>query len=108
MGLSTHVLDTSTGRPASAMPLRLERRNTAGEFELLREAKTDADGRVKDLQPTLAAGIYRLTFDTKMYFGNEPSFYPSVCISFEVTAPTEHHHVPLLIPPFGFSTYRGS
>ena len=111
-GLSTHVLDTARGRPAAGVPVRLERRQGAA-WETLSTATTGADGRVGSLLPTgvpLAAGVYRLTFDLAAYFGarGEASFYPEASIVFEVREPDEHHHVPLLVSPHGYTTYRGS
>jgi 5-hydroxyisourate hydrolase len=106
--ITTHVLDTSRGRPAAGVPVRLEH---AGG--VLGSGATDADGRLRDLLPPdapLAAGVYRLVFDTGVYFraqGTE-GFYPHVAIDFEVRDGAQHYHVPLLLNPFGFSTYRGS
>lgn len=109
--LTTHVLDTSTGRPAAGVAVRLERRDGEGFRELARGVTND-DGRVVDLlaPEAFAADVYRLTFATAAYFAKDgrPSFYPDVTIAFEVTRPSEHHHVPLLVSPFGYSTYRGS
>jgi 5-hydroxyisourate hydrolase len=109
--LTTHVLDTSTGRPASGVGLALHRRAPEG-FVGLARAETNADGRAPDLLPAgaLEAGVYRLSFATGAYFAREgrTCFYPEVTIEFEVTHPDEHHHVPLLLSPFGYSTYRGS
>ncbi len=109
--LTTHVLDTSTGRPARGVAVRLERRSGEGFSELARSA-TNEDGRVPDLLApgTLEAGGYRLNFAIGAYFAADgrTSFYPEVTIDFEVTRPSEHHHVPLLVSPFGYSTYRGS
>lgn len=102
MSLSTHVLDAVSGRPAAGVPVRLER-----DGSVLAEAVTDDDGRVRDLGP-LAAGAHRLTFDTAAWFGDTPAFYPEVTIAFTVTDPAAHHHVPLLLSPFAYSTYRGS
>ncbi|MFE3261945.1 hydroxyisourate hydrolase [Nocardia sp. NPDC059091] len=99
MSLSTHVLNAATGRPAAGMAVRLE--NAAGE--ILAARHTDDDGRVKDL-PAPSAGAHRLIFDTS---GVSP-FYPTVTIDFLVTDPDEHYHVPLLLSPYSFSTYRGS
>lgn len=106
-GISTHVLDTSAGRPASGMAVRLEGRAT-GEWVLLAEATTDDDGRVADLLEgrELETGEYRITFDTGGYL--EGGFYPEASVAFRVTEPDEHHHIPLLLSPFGYSTYRGS
>ena len=112
-GLSTHVLDLALGRPAAGVPVRLEVEEEGGGWRVLGEASTNADGRVARLLPegaSLAAGIYRLTFDTAAYFaarGTE-SFYPAVAVAFTVRDAAQHHHVPLLLSPFGFSTYRGS
>lgn len=109
--LTTHVLDTSTGRPAAGVAVHLERKDGDGFRDLARGITND-DGRVVDLlaPDSLVAGVYRLTFATAAYFAKDgrPSFYPDVTIAFEVTQPREHHHVPLLLSPFGYSTYRGS
>ena len=106
MGISTHILDTSRGRPASGVTVVL----SSGGRELARGV-TDADGRVKPLLEAIpGVGTYRITFEVAPYFeglGLE-SFYPQVAIDFTVRVPGEHHHVPLLLNPFGFSTYRGS
>ena len=111
-GITTHVLDTSLGRPASGVAVRLER-STGDRWELVGRAATDDDGRVRTLVPseaTVPAGVYRLTFDTAAYFQrtNAQTFYPAVVIIFQVVDGGQHHHVPLLISPFGYSTYRGS
>jgi 5-hydroxyisourate hydrolase len=111
-GISTHVLDTARGRPASGVPVVLETKTVAGWRELGR-AVTDADGRARQILPpesSLAAGTYRLTFDTQSYFdrlGSE-GFYPEAAIVFAVRDPEQHYHVPLLLAPYGYSTYRGS
>ena len=114
--ISTHVLDTSRGVPAAGVRILLERlessRATAAGREISRTV-TDADGRVRELVPdgtSWGAGRYRLTFDTSSYFttlGVE-SFYPFVVVAFEVRDAEQQHHVPLLLSPFGYSTYRGS
>jgi 5-hydroxyisourate hydrolase len=108
--ITTHVLDTARGRPAAGVPVRLERAAGGGWTEVGRAA-TDADGRARDLLTgPLQAGPYRLTFDTAGYFraAGVRAFYPEVSVVFEVVDPDEHHHVPLLLNPFGYSTYRGS
>lgn len=109
--LTTHVLDISLGRPARGVAVILEMRDGDGFRELARSA-TNADGRVVDLlEPgKLAKGIHRLRFATGAYFAHDgrSCFYPEVAIVFEVTQADEHHHVPLLLSPFGYSTYRGS
>lgn len=109
--LTTHVLDTSTGRPAGGLAVRLERRE-GDDFRELARGATNDDGRIADLLPpgALVAGVYRLCFATAAYFAQDgrTGFYPEITIDFEVTRPAEHHHVPLLLSPFGYSTYRGS
>ncbi len=110
--VTTHVLDTSRGRPASGVPIVLDVRSESGEWRTLGRATTDADGRAKMLPPEahVARGTYRLLFDTAAYFRawNVEGFYPEVVIVFEVREPSQHHHVPLLLSPFGYSTYRGT
>jgi 5-hydroxyisourate hydrolase len=104
--VSTHVLDTALGRPAAGVPVRLE---TAGG-ELLASEATDGDGRVGALGPDdLSTGIYRLRFDTADYFAKSgfAVFFPEVAVAFEVGG-REHYHVPLLLSPYSYSTYRGS
>jgi 5-hydroxyisourate hydrolase len=112
-GITTHILDTSRGRPASGVPVVLEFQSAEDGWELIGQGETDSDGRLKELLPSshvLAEGIYRLTFDTKPYFASQSveSFYPEVIIIFSVRDATQHYHVPLLLNPFGYSTYRGS
>lgn len=110
MGISTHILDTTRGRPAKGVTVRLEQVLASGPVELARGA-TDADGRVKPLLDVIpAAGTYRLHFEVAPYFAGlgVEAFYPAVALDFTVKAPGEHYHVPLLLNPFGFSTYRGS
>jgi 5-hydroxyisourate hydrolase len=100
--VTTHVLDTAAGRPAVGVPVTLE--DSGG---VLATATTDEDGRVGDLGPErLAPGTYRLRFDTAAYPGGAP-FFPEVLVTFVVEGDA-HHHVPLLLSPFGYSTYRGS
>lgn len=109
--ISTHVLDTSRGVPAEGIPVTLERLDD-GAWTLVREATTDGDGRVRDLVPegALARGTYRATFALAAYFGAQgvASFYPRAQIEFVVADEGAHYHVPLLLSPFGYSTYRGS
>jgi 5-hydroxyisourate hydrolase len=109
--ITTHVLDTALGRPAAGVAVVLERTEGSTVHELARGV-TDADGRVGDLLPpgSLEPGTYRLTFDTGAYFAaaRRATFYPGVTVSFEVVDASQHHHVPLLLSPFGYSTYRGS
>jgi 5-hydroxyisourate hydrolase len=110
--ITTHVLDVALGRPAAGVPVRLEELGADGAWHELARGVTNADGRVVDLLESgaLGARTYRLTFDTASYFSasGRRSFYPEVSVSFRVDLPDEHHHVPLLLSPFGYTTYRGS
>jgi 5-hydroxyisourate hydrolase len=109
--ITTHVLDVAHGRPARGIAVALERVGTP-QSTLLGRATTDADGRAKAFTPTpsLQAGTYRLTFEVASYFAamGIESFYPRVVVEFAVGDATQHYHVPLLLSPFGYSTYRGS
>ncbi len=106
MSISTHVLDAVAGRPAAAVAVVLERR--AGDtWTRVTQRQTDADGRVADLATDASAGDYRLRFDVEGYFG-AATFYPEVVVVFRVTDAAAHHHVPLLLSPYAYSTYRGS
>jgi 5-hydroxyisourate hydrolase len=108
--ITTHVLDTALGRPAAGVAVRLEVRDGSG-WRPLGDGVTDQDGRVRELGPgTIAAGHHRLIFDTAAYFAADgrESFFPEVTVTFTVTEPAQHHHVPILLSPFAFSTYRGS
>lgn len=107
-GITTHVLDTSRGRPASGVPVILEIRSEDGWREIGR-AETDGDGRVRQLPPPVV-GIYRLTFQIETYFQAQAieGFYPEAAIVFHVRDASQHYHVPLLLSPYGYSTYRGS
>ena len=108
--ITTHVLDTSRGRPAAGVPVVLERAVDSG-WQSVGRGTTDADGRVRDLLASPPeVGRYRLSFDTGAYFNaiGETGFYPEVSVTFVVGRGEEHYHVPLLLSPFGYSTYRGS
>jgi 5-hydroxyisourate hydrolase len=129
--LSTHVLDATSGRPAAGVPVRLERRGPDG-WSPVGAGQTDADGRLRlaggaegresgqagqagqefaaGSGPGFEPGVYRITFGTGAYFQARgvTSFYPEVTVTFEMTGPGEHYHVPLLLSPFAYSTYRGS
>ena len=110
--ITTHILDTSKGRPAAGVAIVLELESAQG-WQTLGQGATDADGRLKQLLPDdfkLVPGLYRLTFETSAYFAaqNVESFYPRVTISFVVRDAGAHYHVPLLLSPYGYSTYRGS
>lgn len=108
--VTTHILDTSIGRPAPGVPVVLEARDGDG-WTGIGSGFTDADGRVKELGPDrLESGAYRLRFDTAAYFAgiDTDAFFPEVVLTFLVDAAQEHYHVPLLLSPFAYSTYRGS
>jgi 5-hydroxyisourate hydrolase len=110
--LSVHILDTTRGKPAVGLEVILEQQTDKGWRELAR-GKTDKDGRVSDLWPRgrlVAKGTYRITFETGGYFKAQrvKTFYPRVPVIFALDEPAEHYHVPLLLSPFGYSTYRGS
>ena len=109
--ITTHVLDTSTGRPAAGVAVFLQAQDGADWKELAR-AVTDSNGRVAAfiVSEKLAASNYRLRFDTGAYFASRRagSFYPYVEITLAVTDPEQHYHVPLLLSPYGYTTYRGS
>jgi len=109
--ISTHVLDISRGRPASDVPVTLEKKDGAG-YVVVNSGRTDADGRVKGLvaEGDLTAGTYRITFDTGAYFAalKVEAFYPEASIVFVIRDAAAHYHVPLLLSAYGYSTYRGS
>jgi 5-hydroxyisourate hydrolase len=108
--VTTHVLDTARGQPAAGVAVRLERVSDAGPEEIGR-ASTDADGRIKDIgPPRLPSGVYRLVFAAAEYFASQdrPAFFPEVAVTFAVAGEAPHYHVPLLLSPFGYTTYRGS
>jgi 5-hydroxyisourate hydrolase len=100
--LSTHVLDTARGRPAPGVPVQLLDASGTG----LAEGTTDGDGRVGSLGGDLAPGTYTLRFAVAAH--QPDGFFPEVAVTFSVTADQDHYHVPLLLSPFGYSTYRGS
>ena len=104
--LSTHVLNAVTGQPAVAVPVTL----TDATGALVTQAVTDQDGRIGTLAPEDLSGVYRLTFDTAAYFVAEGivGFYPEIVITFEITDPASKYHVPVLLSPYAYSTYRGS
>ena len=111
-GITTHVLDTARGRPAAGVPVTLESKGGDGWTTVGRGA-TDADGRLRDLAPpdfVLREGEYRLTFDAGAYLSasGADGFYTEVVVSFVVRDAASHYHVPLLLSPYGYTTYRGS
>lgn len=109
--ISTHILDTTRGKPASDVPVRLDRQES-GSWTPLKASRTDQDGRCAQLLPSddLAPGLYRLTFDTADYFAAQKTdaLYPKVEITFQVRDGESHFHVPLLLSANGYTTYRGS
>ena len=110
--LSTHVLDATAGRPAAGLPVRLEHRGPDG-WSPAGQGRTGADGRLGlagGSGPGFEPGVYRITFGSGAYFEarGTASFYPEVTVTFEMTGRGEHYHVPLLLSPFAYSTYRGS
>jgi 5-hydroxyisourate hydrolase len=115
MSISTHVLDATTGRPAAGLELVVSRQDGGGWHELGRR-RTDADGRVSDLAAGAGShpgpGVYRIVFLTEAYLKAQSppveTFYPEVAVIFRITDAAAHHHVPLLLSPYAYSTYRGS
>lgn len=111
--ITTHVLDTARGRPAEGMGVVLEYQNPDSSWTELARGQTNADGRLTTLLPagvSVSTGIYRLRFATGSYHAalGVRGFYPEVQILFQIDEPGAHYHVPLLLSPFGYSTYRGS
>jgi 5-hydroxyisourate hydrolase len=111
--ISTHVLDTAKGKPAAGVPVSLERQESSGKWLSLGLSQTDQDGRCGELLPdgaVLVEGVYRLTFDTASYFATcgVDGLYPAVEILFRVRTGEKHFHIPLLLSPNGYTTYRGS
>ncbi|EJF67196.1 transthyretin [Dichomitus squalens] len=125
--VTCHVLDSSVGRPAAGVPVQLQKLKSAdgptAGFDVLADGVTDHDGRCMQLYPEAGPGqkredliklqagnLYKVVFKTKDYFEGtgRKSFYPWVEITFEVPSPTEHYHIPLLISPYSYTTYRGS
>ena len=111
-GISTHILDTSVGRPVAGVSVTLEHSGESGWREIA-EQTTDVDGRARQMLPPgwqLQRGDYRLRFRTRDYFDARgvQGLYPIVIVTFTVTEAAEHYHIPLLLAPNGYSTYRGS
>lgn len=111
--ISTHVLDTARGVPAKEVAVRLELEETPGNWVSLGSGLTDEFGRCSQLAPEgsgLAPGIYRLAFDTASYYAAQKveGLYPVIQIAFTVRGGETHYHIPLLLSPFGYTTYRGS
>ncbi|HET6744957.1 MAG TPA: hydroxyisourate hydrolase [Candidatus Limnocylindria bacterium] len=107
--ISTHVLDLGSGEPAAGVPVALFRLGDDGRPTLVAEAETDEDGRVRALlSDALTAGSYQLVFDVEAYLGDDVEFFENMAIGFRIDDPERSYHVPLLLSPFGLSTYRGS
>ena len=110
--LSTHILDLARGKPAAGVPVRLERHDASGGWVAVHSDRTDADGRCGQLLPQgdFSAGRYRLVFDTASYFRgcSVEALYPVVEVTFEVREGDSRFHIPLLLSPNGYTTYRGS
>ena len=110
-GITTHVLDTAAGRPAAGLSVALERMHDDGAWRSVASGVTDSDGRLRTLlQTPPGTATYRLAFETGPYFAatGTITFFPRVVIVFDAVAAEEHYHVPLLLSPFAYSTYRGS
>jgi len=106
--ISTHVLDTTHGRPAAGIPVTLAFQGSDRNWKQLGQGLTDSDGRLGNLLDSGAAlveGVYRLTFDVESY---QSGFYPNIVVLFRVDNPEEHYHIPLLLGKFGYTTYRGT
>jgi 5-hydroxyisourate hydrolase len=109
--ISTHILDTAKGQPAPGVPVVLERQSPDGGWFEIGGGVTDANGRIPQFLKagaSLEVGVYRLTFFTADYFNKQESFYPEVTVCFQVRDASQHYHVPLLLSPYGYTTYRGS
>ena len=110
--ITTHVLDTANGVPASGIPITLQIRNDEGDWTEVASGTTNHDGRISDWLPEgepPETGVYRAVFDVEDYFeDNDEVFYSEIPIVFHLNSPDEHYHVPLLLSPYGYTTYRGS
>lgn len=110
--ITTHVLDTSKGLPAKGVKITLKKPLGENNWEKITSGVTNNDGRIPNFLPgdmVIEPGVYQMVFDTKAYFENEKvkGFYPTIPIIFEIFD-TNHYHIPLLLNPYGYSTYRGS
>jgi 5-hydroxyisourate hydrolase len=108
--ISTHVLDLATGEPATEVGVALFRLAEDGAPELVSDGQTDADGRIRDLLDggRLTEGDYQLAFDVGAYADDADAFFQSVAVALRISDATRSYHVPLLLSPYGLSTYRGS
>lgn len=112
-GISTHVLDTARGVPAAEVPVRLERQDTLGQWKIVGSGRTHEDGRCTQLlseNETLSPGTYKLSFDSETYYAAQrlSGMYPIVQVTFSVREGETHLHIPLLLNPYGYTTYRGA
>lgn len=112
-GISTHILDIVSGKPATNVPVLLEKQNAGGDWLVLTSALTDQDGRCAQLLPEgkdLSTGIYRLIFDTGSYYSRQKieTLYSVVQVIFKARDGESHFHIPLLLSPNGYTTYRGT
>mmetsp|Transcript_54653 Transcript_54653/g.119821 ORF Transcript_54653/g.119821 Transcript_54653/m.119821 type:complete len:166 (-) Transcript_54653:86-583(-) len=109
--ITTHILDTANGSPASEVEIELEKWSSDGQWIRVGAGKTNKDGRCPGLHPDkLEPAVFRITFRPAAYFQRlgQACFYPEVAVNFEIQHVDQHYHVPLLVSPFGYSTYRGS
>lgn len=111
--ITTHILDVSLGKAAAGVAVKLELMDSSHSWREISSRSTNGDGRVEDLLPVgsqAAPGIYRISFQVETYFESQgkAGFYPVIEIQFKLNQPSEHYHVPLLLSPFGYSTYRGT
>jgi 5-hydroxyisourate hydrolase len=111
--ITTHILDTSLGKPVAGVTVTLERQDHGDVWKTIGRAVSNSDGRVEallDERAALTPGIYRLTYGSGSYFHQRgiSGFFPSIVVTFEIEDPSVHYHIPLLLSPFGYSTYRGS
>ena len=111
--ITTHILDTTTGKPGAGIPVILEHKTHTAVWQIIAQGVSDADGRINDLlseRVAFVAGHYRLIFETGPYFlmQNIEYLFPQISINFVVRDPSEHYHVPLLLNSFSYTVYRGS
>jgi 5-hydroxyisourate hydrolase len=112
-GISVHVLDTQTGTPGAGIKVKLEKKDDAGKWILLAEKSTNAKGRIDSLTATntkFGPGVYQVIFETQDFFAkkDQDTFFTDIPVEFKVANPEQHYHIPLLLSPFAYSTYRGN
>jgi 5-hydroxyisourate hydrolase len=113
VAITTHILDLARGKAAAGVPVTLEKGTGTEGWQLVGSGQTDADGRLRTLMPEgapLPPGLYRLVFDTRRYLETHAgrAFFPTISVVFEIASGESTYHIPLLLSPFGYSTYRGS